>query len=586
MLLAMPLRAAPHANAAGLESRIASLLHAQRLEGAVWTTLDTHGAAGVSDARSGAPMRPDHRVQVGSIAKTLLAAGILRLVSEGRLALDMPVAAVLPAMAFDNPWQAADPVRIRHLLDHTSGLDDVHFWQVFTTRAQADAPLAAAFPAGSGLLRVRHRPGTRYAYSNMGYTLLGMAIEAVTQQRYERYLDAALLAPLGMHDSTFGFVTQSADPRLAMGHFERGAAHPAVPSYVRPASQFTTTAADMGRFARFLMGDGSIGGRRFIDPALLRRMGEPAGTEAARAGLQVGYGLGLRRFDRHGVVAKCHGGSTVGFKAMLCLFPEVREAFFIAFNTDNESADYQRFDALLAGALVPAAPAPAPGVPPPFDARPWEGLYVPAPNRFDTLRFIDTVFGFVRVRGDGTALRLDPFQGPAINVSHVGDALFRAPGKVLPSHALLVSAEGRRVLATGTQSHERVPLAYLVSLWLSVGAGLLALAYIVLKGLATLARRRMTFRDPLAAPLAGTLALLLPLPLFLRQSFLQLGDLTVASALLAFVTAALPVTMVLGLAIAWRNKAGSLVDRVAMAAALQLAIVLAAWGLLPLRLWA
>jgi CubicO group peptidase (beta-lactamase class C family) len=594
LLVALPLRAAPNLAPPDLMPRMAALLHAERLEGAVWTTLDTHGAAGVSDARSRAPMRPDHRVQVGSIAKTVLAAGILRLASAGRLSLETPVATLLPALAFDNPWHASDPVRIRHLLDHTSGLDDIHFWQVFSTTARADTPLAAAFPAGSGLLRMRHRPGTRHSYSNMGYTLLGMVIEAVVRQRYERYLDAALLAPLGMRDSTFGFVEQAGDPRLAMGHFEDGATHPAMPSYVRPAGQFTTTAADMARFARFLMSDGSVGGRPFIDPALLRRMGEPAGTEAARAGLQVGYGLGLRRLDRHGVVAKCHGGSTVGFKAMLCLFPEAQKAFFVAINTDSETADYQRFDALLARALMPApalasvslasvsTPLPVPA----FDPASWAGFYVPAPNRFDTVRFIDTVFGFVQVRSDGAAVSLHPFQGPAVPLTHAGHGLFRAPGKVLPSHALLVSADGKRVVTNGTQSHELVSPVVLASLWLSVAAGLLGLAWIAMKGLARLATRRMSLRDPLAAPLAGTLALLAPLPLFYRQSFLQLGDLTPASGLLAVVTAALPVAMLIGLAMTLRRNSGNRIDALAMAAVLQLTIVLAAWGLLPLRLWA
>ncbi|HEX8602185.1 MAG TPA: serine hydrolase domain-containing protein, partial [Pseudoduganella sp.] len=277
-LLSSPVHAAPD-----LARQVAALLKEQGLHGAVWTTLDAQGAAGSSDVRTGKPMRVDDRVHVGSIAKTVLAAGILRLASERRLSLDTPVATLLPGMPFDNPWQASDPVRIRHLLDHTAGLDDAHFRQVFSMEARADTPLAAAFPEGSGLLRIRHRPGTRFSYSNMGYTLLGMIVEAVTRQRYERYLDAYLLAPLGMHDSTFAFVAQAGDPRLAMGHFEDGAAHPAMPSFVRPAGQFTTTAADMARFAHFLMSDGRIGGRPFIDPALLRRMGEPTGTEAARA---------------------------------------------------------------------------------------------------------------------------------------------------------------------------------------------------------------------------------------------------------------------------------------------------------------
>lgn len=581
MLLISPaLRAAPD-----LTPQVAALLREQGLVGAVWTTLDTHGAAGVSDARSGKPMRVDQRVHIGSVAKTLLATGILRLVSERRLSLDTPVATLLPGVTFDNPWGSSDPVRIRHLLDNTSGLDDAHFWHVFSMKAHADAPLADAFPKGRGLLRIRSRPGARFSYSNMSYTLLGMVIEAIAKQRYERYLDAELLAPLGMHDSTFAFVSQDGDARLAMGHFENGVTHPAVPSYVRPAGQFTTTAADMGRLARFLMSDGSIGGKTFIDAALLRQMGEPTATEAARAGLQVGYGLGLRRVDRHGAIAKCHSGNTVGFRAMLCLFPETQQAFFIAVNADSETADYHRFDALLIRALKPAMPVPMQKPASEFDTRAWHGFYIPSPNRFDTLRFVDTVFNFMHVSGDKKLLRLKPFQSAAVELSHLEHSLFQAPGKLRSSHALLTSAEGTHVISNGTQSYEKVPLVYLLALWISVVAGVLGLATILIKASIRLATLRMSLQDPLLAPSAGALALLLPIPFFNWQSFLQLGDLTVASGLLAVGTAALPLAMLVGLGTALRRKTIKSADSAAMLAVLQLAMVLAAWGLLPLRLW-
>lgn len=580
LCIALPLQAAQD-----LTPQIAALLRQQSLEGAVWTTLDAEGAAGVSDAHSGSPMRAEHRVQVGSIAKTMLALGILKLVSEGRLSLDAQVAALLPGLAFDNRWAASDPVRIRHLLDHTAGLDDARLWQVFSLRPQADTPLAAAFPEDGAALRIRQRPGARFSYSNMGYTLLGMVIEAVAKQRYDSYLDAALLGPLGMHDSSFGFVSQDRDPRLAMGHFENGVAHPALPSYLRPAGQFTTTAADMARLARFLMSEGKVAGKPFIDSALLRAMGEPCGTEAARAGLSVGYGLGLRRTDRHGTIAKCHGGSTIGFRAQLCIFPDTGQAFFIAINTDNESADYHRFDALLATALVPARLAAAPKPARSFDTHAWAGFYIPAPNRFDSLRYVDTLFNFMLVGSDAGMLRLSPFQSQAITLTHVEGALFRAPGKLLASHALLFAPDGRRVISNGSQTYERRPLPLMLALWSSLAAGLLGLAVILIKGGVRLATRQLVLRDPLTAPFAGALALLLPIPFFYRQSYLQMGELTLASGLLAAATAALPLAMLAGLVMALRRNSIKSVDAGAMLAVLQLALVLAAWGLLPLRLW-
>ncbi|WEF31360.1 serine hydrolase domain-containing protein [Pseudoduganella chitinolytica] len=580
LLGALPAHAAP-----SLSQPIAELLREEGLDGVVWTTLDATGAAGVSHARTGAPMHPGQRVHVGSIAKTLVAVGILRLASERRLALDTPVSAILPGIRFDNPWEAADPVRLRHLLDHTSGLDDVRFWHVFSERARADTPLAEAFPPGQGLLRVRCRPGSRTSYSNLGYTLLGMVIEAVTGQRYERYLDTGLLLPLNLRDSTFAFVSQHDDKRLAMGHFEEGVPQAAMASFVRPAGQFTTTAADMGRLARFLMGDGKVDGRDFIDPALLRQMGEPAGTEAARAGLAVGYALGLRKLDRHGAVARCHGGNGVGFRALLCLFPETQQAFFYAINTDSETANYQRIDAFFTRALALPPPPPARPASPALDAGPWLGVYVPSPNRFGTMLLADTLFSFVRLTGDDGGLQLRPFQGKTVALAPVGSGLLQAPDKLLPSHALFASAAGDRILTNGTQTYEQVPLARLLALWASVAAGVLGLAFLLVGGGVRLAARRLSRHDPLLAPFAGIAALLLPLPLLYRQPSMQLGDVTAASVLLAIVTALLPVALCIGLGLSMRRRRLG-ADALAMAAALQLTVLLAVWGLLPLRLWA
>lgn len=580
LILTTPLQAAQDVG-----SEIADLLRKQGLQGAVWTTLNKEGASGVSNARTGISMRVDQRVHVGSVAKTMLAVGVLRLVSEGRLSLDASVAGMLPGIRFDSDWESSAPVRVRHLLDHTAGFDDARLWHVFSMRASADEPLAAAFPSGTGILRVRQRPGTRFSYSNVSYTLLGMVIEAVVGQPYEPYLDRALLAPLGMHDSTFSFVTQEDDGRLATGHFEDGVTHPAITSYVRPAGQFTTTAADMGRLARFLMSDGRLTGKPFIDAALLRQMGEPAGTEAARAGLSVGYGLGLRRVDRHGVLAKCHGGNTVGFRAMLCLFPDTKQAFFIAINSDSEIADYAKFDALLTRSLMPAAPLSAPAPAPQFESLPWEGWYIAAPNRFDKFRFIDTVFNPVHVSTERQSIKLVSLQSATLTLHHVGGGLFRASGKQIASHALLTPYEGMRVISTGTQSYEQVPLLYLLLLWISMTAGTLGLAYIVLTPLLRTAMRRMSRRDPLLVPFVGALSLLLPIPFFHQQSFLQTGDFTVASSMLATVTAALPLAMLAGLWLSLRRPIIARADAIAMLAVLQFSLVLASWGLLPMRLW-
>lgn len=576
---------------------VARILDEEGLAGAVWSTVGPSGAidagaAGLKDARRRQRLAPEDRVHIGSVTKTLLAAGVLRLATEGRLSLDDPVSKWLPDAAIENRWAATHPVRVRHLLDHTSGLDDLRLWQFFSLQPTPDTPLARAF-AGRGLLQVRSRPGARFSYSNMGYTLLGRVVEAATAERYEHYLDAHLLRPLGLHDSTFRFVTQQgegADTRLAMGHFDDGTAHAAVPIYLRPAGQFTTTARDMGRFARFLMGDGRLDGEVFIDAHWLRALGRPAGTEGDRAGLRVGYGLGMATRDRNGAVGRCHGGNIIGYRAMLCLFPDRQRAYFWSVNSDSETADYNRLDALFVEALAVATPPRHAAAPRDAAAvHAWDGWYVPAPNRMATFEWVDIVFGAVRVQAHGAGLRLRPVQGDAVALEPVGDNLFRAPGRAMASHAVLRASDGSRVLTTGLQSYRRTSFLRLAALWASLVAGVAGLAWLLVSGVVRLLGRRLVPQHPVFVPVLGILALLLPAPFLLAQPFLQMGDLTVASGLLAGVTAALPLAMLVGLSAQWRRGvtgAIAVMDGLSMLAALQWAAVLMAWGLLPLRLWA
>ena len=589
-------------SASALQRQIEHALHEEGLAGAVWASVDAegeihNGAAGMRNAATGEAMSPDSKVHVGSVAKSLVATGVLQLASAGRVDLDAPLGRYLPALTFDNRWPD-QPVRVRHLLDHTAGLDDMRLWQLFSTQATPDTPLLEAFTRDPSVLAIRSRPGSRFSYSNMGYTLAAMVIEAVTRERYETWLDRELLRPLGMRDSTFAFTTQlgpGADPRLAWGHLDRASLAPALPVYLRPAGQFTTTARDLALFAKFLMGDGRVDGRTIVKPGLLRAMGRASTTEAARAGLQVGYGLGLKRRDRHGVVGLCHDGSVVGFHAMLCLFPQPSrpggdvarggKAFVIVHNTDGDGVDTGRFDALLVKALsIPTLPMAQPAQAP-RDVADWQGRYVPAPNRFASFRYLDFLFDSPRLGWDGTRLRLAPVQGPVRVLAPAGGMRFTANDRSTASHVLL-QGEGGRTPAQRRPAH--VPQGARRVYWLvaaSLALGLLGLLWFLL-GVPV---RALVRREPVLVPgVIATVLLLLPVPLFLLQSYTQLGDRTAASLALYAVTAALPLLMLWQ---AWRSArrreglARGGVNLVAALLVLQWCAVLAGWGMLPFALW-
>lgn len=585
------------ARGAPLQAGMARGLAEEKLSGAVWATVGPDGvvtgAAGLKNAATGAAMREDSIVQVGSVTKLVLAMGVLRLVSTGALGLDTEVARLLPQLRVDNPWHRTDPMRVRHLLDHTAGLENFRFSQVFSLAAHPDLPLGAALERGNAVLTLNRRPGSRYAYSNTGYLLLGMVIEAVTGMRYERYLDTQLLRPLGMKDSSFAFRSQvgpAAEARMAMGHFEEGVTQPAIPVFHRPSDQFTTTAGDMARFARFLLDGGKIDGQPFIAPALLADLAEPTRTEAARAGLRIGHGLALALRDRHGVIGECHPGTSIGFRAMFCLYPEQGKAFFVAMNTDSETARYERFNQMLLDALQlerrrPGAPAPA--LPP--DIAAWEGVYVPAWNAVASLAWVDTVFNPVILRRDGARLQVRALQADPLDLQPAGGMLFQAGGRTVASHVLLTSQDGERFLSNGLHHYRKTPWTAMLALWTSTALGLAGTLYVLGAGGWQLVRGRLRLASPLAPPLACLLALALPAPLFLTQSFLALGDLTPASATLALVTALLPVGIACGLLRALKARTGAgRVDypgALALAAVLQWLLVLAVWKMIPVVLW-
>lgn len=583
---------------ADLDEDIETVLLQEGLIGIAWMTIDDDGetgfgTAGLRDNRDGLTFTAETRFHVGSLTKTLLSTGILKLATEGRIDLDAPAIRYLPDLFPGNPPAGFSDVTVRHLLDHTGGLNDAHMWQIFSEKADPDAPLSAAFRDPEKQLRVRSEPGSQYSYSNMGYTLLGMIVESVAGTRYEAYLDEHLLAPLGMSDSTFAFTTQEgpdADPTLAWGHVDDGSRYAASPIFLRPAGQFTTTTADLAQLARFLLSDGVVDSQVFIDAELMRSRGKPAGTEAAGVGLVAGYALGLGRRDRHGVVAFCHGGNIVGFVAMFCLFPDEQKAFAYSANTDSETADYGRLDARFIEALgiKPATPPPAVSQAP--DISGWFGRYVLSPNRFQTFEYLDTVFGAIKVSAAGDSLDMSSLQQDTRQLRPVGAGLYSANDRETASHVLLRGEGGGYLLSDGFQTFRQVSSGYLMAHWASVVLGLAGLAWFVVAGNVSLLRfRTRMFRRVEAPALLSVLLLFVPMPFFMRQSFMALGDVTLASVLLAAVTLTLPVGMIATIWLArksWQSSRMNLLHGVAAIFVLQWCAVLVAAGMLPFRLWA
>ncbi|SED05662.1 CubicO group peptidase, beta-lactamase class C family [Tenacibaculum sp. MAR_2009_124] len=575
-----------------LEEELKKVIGSENLTGAVWSTVKdgvvTSGAIGLKNSDTKEILENDDRVLIGSVTKTLIATGILHLASRGKLDIDAPVYKFSTNITFNNPWRESNPVTIRDLLNHTAGIEDSRFWQVFSTQSTSTTPLEYLFTKNPYVLKVRTIPGTRFSYSNMGYSFLGLIIEKVTKKPYETYLDKNLLVPLGMKNSTFQFTSQKGkniDKHLAMGHFDNGKTQENIPMFLRPAGQFTTTAKDMAKFAKFLMSNGTIDGKLFIDKALLNQMGSPTSTESYKNGLKSGYQFGLSYRDRYGVVGKFHRGNTTGYIATFYLFPEQKKAFFISFNTDSETANYEKFNAILINHLEVNKPEQL-NVKEnlPSNIEEFEGYYKMKPVRFKLFAYLDLLFNSIKVEKKNNSLLVKSIQKETYTILPVDRNLLRKEDRVNSSHVLYKNGNVA-IISDGLVTYEKVNTTYLVLMWLSLILGLIGIIFIFLRGFYFLFQKKLFKKHQVITfPFLSILGLLIPIPFLLNQSFLNLGDFTLANVLLAIVTGVLPIAMIFGSLKIWRNKTFT-IDAIGTLCILQWAVVLIYWGVFPFRLW-
>lgn len=169
---------------------------------------------GIADAATGASVGAESVFRIASMSKSFTAAAILQLRDRGLLHLDDPVVRHLPAAAgLSGPTADSPPITLRHCLTMSSGLPSDDPWADRQEEMSQDAfdSLLARPVAGA------YAPGTAFAYSNLGYAILGRVVEAITGRRFIDHVTSELLNPLGMVDTTYDYRTVPPD-RLAQGY--------------------------------------------------------------------------------------------------------------------------------------------------------------------------------------------------------------------------------------------------------------------------------------------------------------------------------------------------------------------------------
>lgn len=307
---------------------------------------------GMADLEHGAVIHADTIFEAGSVSKQFTAAAVLLLARDGKLSLDDPVRRHFPELP-----AYAEPVTIRHMLQHTSGLRDwgdiagLSGWPR-TTRAYTHGHVLDILTRQTAL---NFAPGTDWSYSNSGYNLAAMLVARASGEPFAEFTRKRLFEPLGMRHTSWRDDRTRIVMDRAIAYDERDGVFSTLMPFenVHGNGGLLTTVRDL------LLWNRSLFAGRIVDAAFAQQQ-QRTGTLADNR--DHGYAMGLFVGRYKGLREIYHGGATAGYRAFLTHFPEQDVSVAVLCNAGSAAAEryaHEVSDLYLADAVsTPAAAEP------------------------------------------------------------------------------------------------------------------------------------------------------------------------------------------------------------------------------------
>jgi CubicO group peptidase (beta-lactamase class C family) len=281
------------------------------------------GGFGWADIEARRPVTPETEFYIASTTKSFTGLAVAMLDLEGKIRLDEPISRYLPGIPLRAPLNG-DSITVRSLLTHTHGIGDgpVTMRLAYTGEYAGDAELVR--------LLAEHEPnprGREFSYGNIGYNIVGFAIDTELRESWKETLQRLIFAPLDM-TRTSAFVSGRAADRLARGYVVASEGFAPAPyaktdATMQSAGGLISTGLDMGRWLGVQVGGGRLDGRQVIPAAALaeaHRIQVPV-DGSARGTRNVGYGLGWRIALLESDTLLVHNGGFVGFATHMSCLP-------------------------------------------------------------------------------------------------------------------------------------------------------------------------------------------------------------------------------------------------------------------------
>jgi CubicO group peptidase (beta-lactamase class C family) len=276
---------------------------------------------GLADLRTGAPITRWTRFEIASVSKTFTATALLMLQQRGVISIDDDIRKFIPEL----PQYTGGPVRLRHMLQHVSGLPsyfDLKNVPMSRKTYWVSEDYPAAFARQLPQFPLRFSPGRKYEYNNTNFLLMAVAIERIAGKPFARFMQDEIFAPAGMVDT---FIYDS--PESVPAHSDHPCNNALGYEFKNKAWVENWGTAPERHEKHLEVGDGAIWSNladmanwdaairsnRFLTPETMRTALTPSKTRDGKTNL---YGLGWALFaDRTGRIQGFgHAGYWGGFR--------------------------------------------------------------------------------------------------------------------------------------------------------------------------------------------------------------------------------------------------------------------------------
>ncbi len=284
-------------------------------------------ACGMADLERRLPCTVKTNFRLASLTKAFTAMAVMILAERGRMGFDDRLGKYVGGLP---AWSAE--ATIRQLLTHRSGVWDYEdLMPTDLTKQVKDADVAALL---RGKAETYFASGTAFRYSNTGYALLALAVEAAAGISFAEFLRGEIFLPLGMNETVAFEEGISVVANRAMGYA-------VTEGSVEEADQSLTSSVlgDGGVYSSvndLLKWDQALYGERLVSEAMLREAFRPWSKTTDFAGS--GYGFGWYVSEARGTPSQWHYGSTCGFSTRIERYPE--QKFTIILLANRRDVDF------------------------------------------------------------------------------------------------------------------------------------------------------------------------------------------------------------------------------------------------------